>query len=106
MTGDEVALRDLLTEDVVWHADGGGKASPTSTRSSALTKPCAMLLGIRRKLAAAGRHDRPPGARQRPAWHGAVANGVVFQTMSLEIEAGRIAAVYTMRNPEKLARLN
>lgn len=32
--------------------------------------------------------------------------GVVFQTMGLEIADGRIVAVYTIRNPDKLARLN
>ena len=30
------------------------------------------------------------------------ADSVVFQTVGLEIVEGRIAAVYTMRNPEKL----
>ena len=34
------------------------------------------------------------------------ADGKVFQTMGLEIEAGRIAAVYTVRNPEKLAGIS
>ncbi|MFT4254474.1 MAG: RNA polymerase sigma factor SigJ, partial [Caulobacter sp.] len=32
-------------------------------------------------------------------------DGVVFQTMGLDIVDGRIAAVYTMRNPDKLARV-
>ena len=61
-----------------------------------------MLQGIQRKFpppadttARLARVNGQPGVVL-------AANGVVFQTMSLEIENGRIAAVYTMRNPEKL----
>lgn len=106
LTGDEVALRDLLAEDVIWHADGGGKVSANLNPIHGQAKLVAMLLGIKRKwpppaeaTARLARVNGQPGLVL-------AANGVVFQTMSLEIENGRIAAVYTMRNPEKLAGLN
>ena len=106
LTGDEVALRDLLTEDVVWHADGGGKVSANLNPIYGQAKLVAMLLGIRRKwpppadaTARLARVNGQPGLVL-------AANGLVFQTMSLEIENGRISAVYTVRNPEKLSGLD
>jgi RNA polymerase sigma-70 factor (ECF subfamily) len=106
LTGDEVALRDLLTEDVVWHADGGGKVGANLNPIYGMEKLVAMLLGIRRKwpppadtTARLARVNGQPGLVL-------AASGIVFQTMSLEIEGGRIAAVYTMRNPDKLAGLD
>ncbi len=105
LTGDEVALRDLLAEDVVWHADGGGKVSANLNPIYGQAKLVAMLLGIRRKwpppehaTARLARVNGQPGLVLS-------AEGAVFQTLSLEIENGRIAAVYTVRNPEKLVGL-
>jgi RNA polymerase sigma-70 factor (ECF subfamily) len=106
LTGDEVALRDLLTEDVVWHADGGGKVGANLNPIYGQAKLVAMLLGIKRKwpppadaTARLARVNGNPGLVL-------AANGSVFQTMSLEIKNGRISAVYTVRNPEKLSGLD
>ena len=66
----------------------------------------ALLLGVKRKwppprdtIVRLARVNGQPGLVLS-------ADGVVFQTMSLEIENGRIAAVYTVRNPEKLFGLD
>jgi RNA polymerase sigma-70 factor (ECF subfamily) len=88
------------------HADGGGKAKANLNPVFGLEKAVRLLLGIKKKW--------PPPRARPPAWRGSTAqpgmvlshDGVVFQTMGLEIVDGRIAAVYTMRNPDKLARLN
>jgi len=102
MTGDEVALRDLLAEDVVMHADGGGVVSANLNPVKGLAKAIALITGVQRKW------PPPEGTAVRLAringQPGLVlaADGVVFQTVGLEIEGGRIAAVYTVRNPEKL----
>ncbi|MET3666959.1 sigma-70 family RNA polymerase sigma factor [Caulobacter sp. 1776] len=101
-TGDEAALRGLLAEDVVMHADGGGLVSANLNPVKGLANAIAMILGVRRKW------PPPAGATVRLAringQPGLVmaADGAVFQTVGLEIVEGRIAAVYTMRNPEKL----
>jgi len=106
MTGNEVALRDLLAEDVVMHADGGGKAKSHLNPVKGQANAIALVLGVLRKW------PPPEGTTVRLAringQPGLVmaADGKVFQTMGLEIEAGRIAAVYTVRNPEKLAGLS
>jgi len=106
MTGDESLLRGILAKDVVMHSDGGGIAKATMNPVFGLEKAVRLVLGIKKKWPA------PEGTEARLARiNGAPGlvlshDGVVFQTMSLEIADGRIAAVYTMRNPEKLARLN
>jgi RNA polymerase sigma-70 factor, ECF subfamily len=106
MTGDEVALRDLLAEDVVMHADGGGVVSANLNPVKGVGKAIALITGVQRKW------PPPEGTVVRLAringQAGLVlsADGVVFQTVGLEIEGGRIAAVYTVRNPEKLRGLS
>lgn len=106
MTGDEAALRLLLTQDVVLHADGGGKASANLNPVQGLERAVRLLLGIRKKwpppegsTARLARINGQPGIVLSHA-------GTVFQTMGLDLVDGRIAAVYTVRNPDKLARLN
>ena len=106
MSGDETLLRGILAQDVVMHADGGGVVSATMNPVFGLEKAVRLVLGIKRKWPApegtSARLARINGAPGIVLSH----DGVVFQTMGLEIEGGRIAAVYTMRNPAKLARLN
>ena len=106
MTGDESLLRGVLAQDVVLHSDGGGLAKATINPVFGLEKAIRLVLGLKKKF------PTPEGTTARLARiNGAPGivlshDGVVFQTMGLEITDGRIAAVYTMRNPEKLARLN
>ena len=106
MSGDESLLRGILAQDVVMHSDGGGLAKATINPVFGLEKAIRLALGLKKKF------PTPEGTTARLARiNGAPGivlshDGVVFQTMGLEIVDGRIAAVYTMRNPEKLARLN
>ena len=106
LSGDESVLRGVLAQDVVMHADGGGHVSATMNPVFGLEKAVRLLMGLKRKFPApddtVARLARINGAPGIVLSH----DGVVFQTMGLEIVEGRIAAVYTMRNPEKLARLN
>jgi RNA polymerase sigma-70 factor (ECF subfamily) len=106
MSGDESLLRGILAQDVVMHSDGGGIAKATMNPVFGLEKAIRLVLGLKKKFPVpddtAARLARINGAPGIVLSH----DGVVFQTMGLEIVDGRIAAVYTMRNPEKLARLN
>lgn len=106
LSGDESVLRGILAKDVVMHADGGGVAKASINPVFGLEKAVRLVMGIKKKwpnpdgtVARLARINGAPGIVLSHA-------GVVFQTMGLEIADGRIAAVYTMRNPEKLARLN
>lgn len=105
-SGDMSALGALLAEDVSMHADGGGK------RPAAVTP----VLGARRVLqlhkalgALYARHGsqlvRTCSINGLPGIVTLESDGVL-QTTAFEIEQGRIAAIYIMRNPDKLRHLH
>jgi RNA polymerase sigma-70 factor (ECF subfamily) len=105
-SGDMAGLQALLAAEVVLHADGGGKR-PAAFR---------LIEGLRDVLgahAALARVFRKHGVSQVVRY--ATINGLpgfvtreadgLLQTTALQIEDGRIIAIYVVRNPDKLARL-
>lgn len=103
--GDLAALQGLLAEEVVLHSDGGGRRPAARNPIRGRARVCRFYAGLARKFA----QGPPPTARF--AWlNGAPglltleADGLP-QSVTLEIEGGRIAAIYVVRNPEKLSHL-
>jgi RNA polymerase sigma-70 factor (ECF subfamily) len=100
--GDLQALADLLTQDAVLYSDGGGK------RAAALN-PIYGPDKIVRFIEAVARKNTGLAASQvRPATVNGLAGYVVreadglIDTMAFETRDGRVAAIYIVRNPEKL----
>ncbi|MBL8567513.1 MAG: sigma-70 family RNA polymerase sigma factor [Phreatobacter sp.] len=103
-SGDVGALKGLLAADVVLHSDGGGKRV-------AAQKPVVGEAVVTRFY----RHWAEKGGYRRPAvLHVGLIDGLPgyvteeadgIQVTVLGIEDGRIAAIYVVRNPDKLARL-
>ena len=100
--GDVAQLQSLLASDVVHYADGGGKRAATLNPIHGRDKVVRMFEGFARKL-------RSADAR----WVcGATIDGLpgfiaydpdgFLQTTALEVEDGRITAIYAVRNPDKL----
>jgi RNA polymerase sigma-70 factor (TIGR02957 family) len=104
--GDLAGLEALLADDVVLHGDGGGRV-PALARSLHGTGRVARTLiawgraGGRSAGATAGLAEvnGQPGVVLRDA------GGAVFGVMALEIVGGRIRAVHSIVNPEKLRHL-
>jgi RNA polymerase sigma-70 factor (ECF subfamily) len=104
--GDMTALATMLAADVSIHADGGGKR-PAAMRPivgfDAVMKVHQVLADLFRrngsKLVRAGFVNGLPGFISLEA------DGEL-QTTALEIEDGRITAIYVMRNPDKLRHLH
>jgi RNA polymerase sigma-70 factor (TIGR02957 family) len=102
-TGDVHGLLDVLAPDVVLVADGGGHAA-------AVRHPVAGAERVARLLA--GLAAVAPGARLETTWlNGAPAvridlDGQLDTAVSLVIDGGRLARIYAVRNPHKLARLD
>jgi RNA polymerase sigma-70 factor (ECF subfamily) len=104
-SGDMAGLQAILAADVVIHADGGGKR-PAFFRA---------IEGLRDVLALHGALGRRYGEHPSRLVRYATINGLpgfitreadgLLQTTALHIEAGRVKAIYVMRNPDKLARL-
>jgi RNA polymerase sigma-70 factor (ECF subfamily) len=100
------ALGAMLAADVSVHADGGGKRP-------AATEP---IVGFDAVMEGLGRLAAIFRERGSTLIRVAFINGLPgfvtmesdgeYQTTALDIEDGRIAAVYVMRNPDKMRHLH
>jgi len=101
--GDDPArLARLLTEDVVFTSDGGGKAPAATVPVVGRERVTKFIFGLKEKS----------GWRDVIRMDLATLNGMpgivtfnaggVQDVTALEIVDGRIAAMYVVRNPEKL----
>lgn len=105
-SGDMSALGAMLAADVSLHADGGGK------RSAALQ----LIIGIDHVLkvhkAIGTLFRKRPSALVRTAFVNGLPGFVTrepdgeLQTTALEIENGKVVAIYVVRNPDKLKHLH
>ncbi|WP_367617260.1 sigma-70 family RNA polymerase sigma factor [Plastoroseomonas hellenica] len=101
--GDLATLRTLLADGVILHADGGGKRPALLHVLEGLEKVAHFFEGLAKK----GLYNLGV-----PPLHRGLVDGLpgyvtlekdgVPQTTALAIEDGRIVAIYTMRNPDKL----
>jgi RNA polymerase sigma-70 factor (ECF subfamily) len=104
-SGDMAALGDLLARDVVFYSDGGGK------RSAAGRPMIGSAEVLRAQKAIARLHAGKPALSARFTWINGLPGIVTIehdglpQTTALAIEDGRIAAIYVVRNPDKLGHL-
>lgn len=106
VSGDLTALKALLAEDVVLLSDGGGRKIAALNPIRGADNIARFIAGIVRKLNAT---NAQTGA-QVSLVNGAPAlmlylNGELDQVQMIAVENGRIAALYLVRNPEKLAAL-
>lgn len=105
-SGDMKTLGAMLASDVSVHSDGGGKRP-------AATKPILGFYAVMKLhgyLAAQFRaHDstllRAGWINGLPGFVTREADGEI-QTTALEIEDGKVAAIYVVRNPDKLRHLH
>ncbi|UVK54678.1 sigma-70 family RNA polymerase sigma factor [Mesorhizobium sp. AR02] len=105
-SGDMKALGAMLSADVIAHADGGGKR-PAATEPALgfdavmaqYERVAAWLRTHGSKLVRVGFINGLPGFVTLEA------DGEL-QTTALDIEDGKIAAIYVVRNPDKLRHLH
>ena len=105
-SGDMKALAAMLATDVSLHADGGGKRP-------AVLQP---VLGFEAVMKVQGLIATVLKAKPSKLLRVAFINGLPgfvtleadgeLQTTALDIEDGRVAAIYVMRNPDKLGHLH
>ncbi len=98
--GDMERLRALLAADVIVHADGGGKASGHRAPVAGLDNAMRLFTGLA-SVFAESRLVRYGFINGLPGFI-TVERGNILQTTAVEIDEGRVVAVYAVRNPDKL----
>ena len=104
-SGDMAALRSILAADVTVYADGGGKASaatqPIVGLEDVLQLQSSLALLFARRMSRIVRYGFINGL---PGFV-TIEQDDTHQTTALQIENGKVVAVYVMRNPDKLRHL-
>jgi RNA polymerase sigma-70 factor (ECF subfamily) len=106
--GDDLdGLIELLAEDAVFIGDGGGKAT-------AFPQPLVGAQRIARAIRAIFRQAArgedavtvtPTAVNGQPGWIAHDGDGAVIVVMALDIAEGRVTAIRSIVNPDKLAHL-
>jgi RNA polymerase sigma-70 factor (ECF subfamily) len=103
-TGDVTSFAQLLADDAVLYADGGGKRAavlePVYGKQNILSLFAAIT--SQRRLFRPDQLERA-SINGLPGFVVHAEDGV--QTTAFELRGDRIAALYTVRNPEKLRHL-
>jgi RNA polymerase sigma-70 factor (ECF subfamily) len=103
--GDVERLRELLLESATLTTDGGGRRPAALLPIHGAERICRFYSGLARKGALAQRSSTPLlTVNGLPGWLERAADGEL-QTVALEVEGDRVAAIYVTRNPAKLAHL-
>jgi RNA polymerase sigma-70 factor (ECF subfamily) len=99
-SGVPARVQELLTADVTYMGDGGGKAKTTVRAVLGADRVARLVIGIERKWTDRGRHQliRVNGAPGLLTWR----DGQPDSVTTLDVRDGRIAAIYVVRNPDKL----
>ena len=104
-TGDLQALMDVLAPDVVSVADGGGKVRGAARRPVVGADKLARYLVAGMAKYGAGLRLTPMPVNGQPGLRAEV-DGELIGAISVAVEDGRVTRIYTVANPEKLARLD
>jgi RNA polymerase sigma-70 factor (ECF subfamily) len=106
MAGDIDALKSLLQHDAIAITDGGGKKRAALNPIYGADNIARFFTGLARKFA----KELGPLSLELAELNGAPglilrAGGEVDQTMTIAVADGKIQTLYTVRNPDKLTRL-
>lgn len=103
-SGDMKALGEMLAADISVHADGGGKR-PAATEPILGFDAVMKLFEHLKALFLKSKFVRAAFINGLPGFVTLEPDGEL-QTTALEIEDGKVAAIYVMRNPDKLKHLH
>jgi RNA polymerase sigma-70 factor (ECF subfamily) len=102
-TGDLDQIERLLADDAVYYSDGGGKVTAARKPIHGADRITRFLGGVMSKL--------PARLQSRPAYINGepgvllLVDGQLYATLVVECAEGRVRAVHSVRNPDKLAHL-
>lgn len=102
---DTKSLSTIFAPDVVFYSDGGGRVPAALNPIFGLDKVSRLMLGLTRKLAAQPCPQIEPADINGRAGLIAILDGRIYSALAFESDGERITAIYAVRNPDKLARL-
>ena len=103
--GDTTALMDLLTEDVMLWADGGGKVPGAAIHPVIGRAAVAQFaVGANKRFLPSVYHVEMSEVNYQPAVIVRTEDRVLI-VLTIEVEAGRVKTVRLLANPDKLTRL-
>jgi RNA polymerase sigma-70 factor (ECF subfamily) len=103
--GDLEHLREMLSSDVVVYADGGGKVPAAPEPIVGIVDVMALHQKLSRLFARAMSRLMSYGFVNGLPGLVTLEQGDVLQTTALEIQDGKVVAIYVTRNPDKLRHL-
>jgi RNA polymerase sigma-70 factor (ECF subfamily) len=103
--GDVEGLAQILAEDAVLYADGGGKVPAAPEPVSGRTAVLRLLLGLSALTRRLGVMLRPDTVNGQPGIVTVDGAGRLVGVVALDIADGAIQGVYSLVNPDKLGHL-
>jgi RNA polymerase sigma-70 factor, ECF subfamily len=103
--GDTDGLVGLLAGDAVMYGDGGGKAPALAAPLHGALRVARLLIGLARRGLAVGMQLRPAEINGNPGLLALDPEGRVLNVLALDIADGRVQAVHSIVNPDKLRHL-
>jgi RNA polymerase sigma factor (sigma-70 family) len=103
--GDMDTLLGMLAPDVVFHADGGGKAQAIGVPLHGRQQVARLLAGLFRRGRFLGTSLRVAWVNGQPGAVGYDAAGRVFTVFELEVAGGVVQAIRAVVNPDKLRHI-
>lgn len=104
VTGDLAGLTRLLAADAVSYSDGGGKVLAALAPINGADRVARFFIGLMKK-APLGLEFRRVQVNGLPGVM-VLLGSEILHVLTLDIIDGRIANVYVVRNPDKLARIH
>jgi RNA polymerase sigma-70 factor (ECF subfamily) len=103
--GDVTSLSALLARDVEIHSDGGGKVLAFREIVRGLERALRLFVSAQRKAATAPVLLRTAAIDGLPGFLSLDPKGLL-QTTALDMRDGKIAAIYIVKNPDKLTHID
>lgn len=104
-SGDAAKMKSLLTEDAIVYTDGGGKVRAALRPLVGPDDAVMVLVNVARKYAGVAAHARAVSVNGQYGLAIELESGL-NTIYTADIEDGRIARLFILRNPDKLARAN
>jgi RNA polymerase sigma-70 factor (ECF subfamily) len=104
-SGDLEALEEILAEDIRLIGDGGGKVAALATPVTGRLRVARFIIGLFRQIARWGMTVEPVRVNGGPGGRAVGPDGQTLGVFALDVVDGRVAAVFNIVNPDKLAHL-